>query len=104
MQVRALMPAQTLTAVTSIAAPVTMDSVTLIRRPASSSPVRRPALSSLPWVLGGGGAAVVAVGTAAYVIRRRGPADRYRKGEASGGPAWIYPTEDDTAAPGPGAS
>lgn len=104
MQVRALMPAQTFTAVTSIAAPVTMDSVTLIRRTAPSSPVPRPASNSLPWVLGGGGAAVVAVGTAAYVIRRRGPADRYRTDEANGEPAWIYPTEDDTAAPGPGAS
>ena len=69
MQIRALRPAQTLAAVTSIASPVTMDSVTLIRRPAPSSPIRRPDPSPLPWVLGGVGAAVVAGGTAAYVIR-----------------------------------
>jgi hypothetical protein len=71
LQIRALRPAQTLAAVTSIAAPVTMDSVTLIRRPAPSSPIRGPAPSSLPWMLGGAGAAVVAGGAAAYVIRRR---------------------------------
>ena len=70
MRIRALRPAQTLAAVTSIASPVTMDSVTLIRRPALTSPIPRPAPSPLPWVLGGAGAAVVAGGTAAYVIRR----------------------------------
>ena len=66
MQVRALMPAQTLDAVTSIAAPATMDSVTLIPR--------RQASSTLPWVLAGAGAAALAGGAAAYVIRRRGTA------------------------------
>lgn len=70
MQIRALSPAQTLAAVTSIASPVTMDSVTLIRRKTSTPPIRSPAPSSLPWVLGGAGAVVVAGGTAAYVIRR----------------------------------
>lgn len=69
MRIRALRPAQTLAAVTSIAFPVTMDSVTLIRGPALTSPIRSPAPSPLPWVLGGAGAAVVA-GGAAYVIRR----------------------------------
>jgi 3',5'-cyclic AMP phosphodiesterase CpdA len=78
MQIRALRPAQTLAAVTSIASPATMDTVTLIRRPAPGSPIRHPAPSPLPWVLGGAGAAVMAGGAAAYVIRRRGPAARDR--------------------------
>jgi hypothetical protein len=92
MQIRALRPAQTLAAVTSIATPVAMDTVTLIRRPAPGSPIRHPAPSSLPWMLGGAGAAATAGGAAAYVIRRRGPASRYH---ADGtGPAEV--TDDRT--------
>jgi Purple acid Phosphatase, N-terminal domain/Calcineurin-like phosphoesterase len=85
MQIRALMPAQTLAAVTSIASPATMDSVTLIRGPAPASLNRGTSQSPLPWALGGAGAAAVTGGAAAYVIRHRGTAGRGGPDDAGGG-------------------
>jgi hypothetical protein len=86
MHVRALMPAQTLSAVTSIAAPAVLDSVTLARSrvaaPGAGPPGGPPA-----WLYGAGGAAVIAAGGAAYIARRRGIRRGAEPGEAGSGPA-----------------
>ncbi|MEP7024841.1 MAG: metallophosphoesterase family protein [Actinomycetota bacterium] len=74
MRIRAVMPAQTLDAVTRIGSPTVIDSVTLVR---DSRPGRSSAGSSAgptPWLLGAAGGAAIAGGTA-YVIRRRGHRD-----------------------------
>ena len=111
MKIRALRPAQTLNAVTSIESPLPMDTVTLIRRPAPSSPPRPPAPSSLPWVLAAAGAAVAAGAAAAHVIRRRGSAARYRadgtepaEGTAEGTDRGLTEPRGDVPGQGAGAA
>ena len=91
MHVRALMPAQTLSAVTSIAAPAVMDSVTLARSrvasPGAAPPGAAPSGGPPAWLYGAGGAAVIAAGGAAYIARRRGIRGGAEPGEAGSGPA-----------------
>ncbi len=71
MRIRAVMPAQTLDAVTSIGAATVIDSVTLVRDAQPRRPPATPSAGPTPWLLGAAGGAAV-VGGAAYVIRRRG--------------------------------
>jgi hypothetical protein len=87
MHVRALMPAQTPSAVTSIAAPAVMDSVTLARGRGAAPPGAAPSGGPPAWLYGAGGAAVIAAGGAAYIARRRGIRGGAEPGEAGSGPA-----------------